>query len=95
MIKLHVEQFSVRGFTRIMSFDIVNLAHSMQPNILYTTHIAYVILIQCFLMNGQVFYMFSKTHMRFSAYGIYRICNLVLTEYMQFTFIYAYEDDDE
>ena len=33
--------------------------------------------------------------MRFSAYEIYRICDLVLTEYMQFTFIYAYEDDDE
>ena len=26
--------------------------------------------------------------MRFSAYEIYRICDLVLNEYMQFTFIY-------
>ena len=24
-----------------------------------------------------------------------RICDLVLTKYMQFTFIYSYEDDDE
>ena len=38
---MHVEQFSVHGFRRIMSFDTVNLAHNTPPNILYKTHITY------------------------------------------------------
>ena len=44
-------------------------------------------------MNGQVFTCSPQricdiSHMQFSAYEIYRICDLVLNEYMQFTFIY-------
>ena len=32
--------------------------------------------------------MCDISHMQFSAYEIYCICDLVLNEYMQFTFIY-------
>ena len=72
----------------------------MPPNIFYKTHITYAMLNSIFLMNGQVFTCSPKricdiSHMRFNAYEIYCICDLVLNEYMQFTFIYAYEDDDE